>query len=71
MAKKLPPAKLREKAKQLLEQAKIEENKQYEKAGRLAAKTLNKKGAFVSDDADELKTEIDRLKNEIRKILGD
>jgi hypothetical protein len=37
----------------------------------LAAKTLNKKGAFVSDDAGDLKTEIDRLKNEIRKILGD
>ena len=71
MARKLTPEKLRKKAKQLLEQAKIEENKQYEKAGRLAAKTLNKKGAFMSDDAGELKAEIDRLKNEIRKILGD
>ncbi len=71
MAKKLPPAKLREKARELLELAKIEENKQYEKAGRLAANVLNKKGAFVSDDAGELKTEIDSLKNEIRKILGD
>ena len=69
MAKKLTPEKLREKAKQLLEQAKIEENKQYEKAGRLAVKTLNKKGAFVSDNLDEIKAEIQRLKKKINEIF--
>jgi chaperonin cofactor prefoldin len=69
MAKKLPPAKLREKARELLELAKIEESKQYEKVGRLAVKTLNKKGAFVSEDVEELKAEIQSLKGKINTIF--
>lgn len=69
MAKKMTPGELRAKAKTMLEQAKIEEDKLYMKAGRLAQKELNMKGAFSSNDPLKLKTAIDELKNKINKIL--
>ncbi len=70
MAKKMSPSALRAKAKQMLELAKQVEDKLYMQVGRMVEKELNKKGAFSSNDANEFKTEIDKLKGKINKVLG-
>jgi len=71
MSKKGSPKELRAKAKEMLEQAKIEEDKQYMKIGRMVEKELNKKDAFSSDDVVELRAEIDKIKEKICQILKD
>lgn len=68
MAKKMSPSALRAKAKAMLEQAKLEEDKLYMKIGRLVEKEL-KKDTFSSEDVTELRAGIDRLKEKISKVL--
>jgi hypothetical protein len=69
MAKQMTPSALRAEAKQMLELANQAEDKQYMKIGRMVEKELNKSGAFTSDDAGELKAEIEGLKGKINKIM--
>lgn len=70
MAKKMSPSALRAKAKVMLEQAKLEEDKLYMKIGRTVEKEL-KKDTFSSENATELRAGIDRLKEKISKVLED
>ena len=67
----MSPSALRAKAKQMLELANKAEDKLYMQVGRMVEKELNKKDAFLSNDANALKAEIDELKNKISKILGE
>ena len=69
MAKKKSPKDLRAKAKELSKKADVEENKQYMKIGQMVKKELNKKDSFSSDDAEELRAEIEGLKGKINEIL--
>ena len=70
MAKKMSPKELRAKAKELV-QAKLEEDKQYMKIGRLVEKELNKNEAFSSEDIGKIKVENGSLKREIYQIIKD
>ena len=69
MAKKITPSALRAKAKAMLEQATLVEDKLYMKVGRMVAKELNKKDAFTSKNDSDLKAEIGNLKEKTNQIL--
>jgi len=71
MANKMSPSALRLKAKQMLELANQAEDKLYMKVGRMVEKEIQIKDSFSSNNATELKAEIDKLKKKIHKILGD
>ena len=71
MANKMSPSALRAKAKQILDLANQAEDKLYMKVGRMVEKELQINDSFSSNNADELKAEMDKLKKKIQKILGD
>ena len=70
MGKALTPDELREKARALMKKAEEEEAKRYSQIGRLIVGKLNKKGAFSSNDAEKLKSEIAEIKDKINQIMN-
>ena len=70
MAKKMTPKGLRDKAREMLLKAKVEEEKRYMQVGRLVSNELFKEDVFSSTDADVLGTKIGELKHKIDRILN-